>query len=393
MTENNQDNNKNIFVKIADWCKHSFLHPTTNTPVHKIVNCLLLLVLFLSFVLVNLNLIVFNFTKLLISTYKYDNLKIEKLLQKNLYLQTHYFIKNIYLLNSSIKNLVNFYNNQGLYDKTEKLYEKNFTVISDFNNKKTSVFYDNSNENLAKIYSELGDIKLNLAKYKEAERLYNKAIELKTLKKNLSLETYHKIKIHSNEWRELNKLAFVKIRENNYKEAENYLKKASIIYQEYNNDLSWEIIYNLSILNKYNGNLKLAKKYAEYLLIHMPFEKYPVPDSKEAKAKYILELVNRINFFKQNLADIYVQDNKNEEAINLLKENISINKNLNNESSICMLCNHYQLYEIYKKEKMSKEKDNEYKIISSCKKKLLSTKDLEDEMLLKKLNILCKKWR
>ena len=29
MTENNQDNNKNIFVKIADWCKRSFLHPTT----------------------------------------------------------------------------------------------------------------------------------------------------------------------------------------------------------------------------------------------------------------------------------------------------------------------------------------------------------------------------
>ena len=29
MTENNQDDNKNIFVKIADWCKHSFLHPTT----------------------------------------------------------------------------------------------------------------------------------------------------------------------------------------------------------------------------------------------------------------------------------------------------------------------------------------------------------------------------
>ena len=167
MTENNKDDNKNIFVQFLEWCKRTFLHPTTNTPVHKIVNCLLLLVLFLSFVLVNLNLIVFNFTKLLISTYKYDNLKIEKLLQKNLYLQTHYFIKNIYLLNSSIKNLVNFYNNQGLYDKTEKLYEKNFTVISDFNNKKTSVFYDNSNENLAKIYSELGDIKLNLAKYKE----------------------------------------------------------------------------------------------------------------------------------------------------------------------------------------------------------------------------------
>ena len=29
MTENNKDNNKNIFVKILDWCKRSFLHPTT----------------------------------------------------------------------------------------------------------------------------------------------------------------------------------------------------------------------------------------------------------------------------------------------------------------------------------------------------------------------------
>ncbi len=29
MTENNKDNNKNIFVKIIEWCKRSFLHPTT----------------------------------------------------------------------------------------------------------------------------------------------------------------------------------------------------------------------------------------------------------------------------------------------------------------------------------------------------------------------------
>ena len=29
MTENNQNNNKNIFVQFFEWCKRSFLHPTT----------------------------------------------------------------------------------------------------------------------------------------------------------------------------------------------------------------------------------------------------------------------------------------------------------------------------------------------------------------------------
>ncbi len=26
-----KENKKNIFIKIIDWCKRSFLHPTTNT--------------------------------------------------------------------------------------------------------------------------------------------------------------------------------------------------------------------------------------------------------------------------------------------------------------------------------------------------------------------------
>ena len=29
MTENNKDNNKNIFVQFFEWCKRTFLHPTT----------------------------------------------------------------------------------------------------------------------------------------------------------------------------------------------------------------------------------------------------------------------------------------------------------------------------------------------------------------------------
>lgn len=43
MTENNQDNDKNIFVKIIEWCKRSFLQP--KTLVQKIAPYLLLLVL------------------------------------------------------------------------------------------------------------------------------------------------------------------------------------------------------------------------------------------------------------------------------------------------------------------------------------------------------------
>jgi len=40
MTENNKDNNKNIFVKIIEWCKRSFLHPTTMTVSKFGVGCL-----------------------------------------------------------------------------------------------------------------------------------------------------------------------------------------------------------------------------------------------------------------------------------------------------------------------------------------------------------------
>lgn len=348
-----------------------------------------LVVVFMTFFLIYFNVFVFNFTKFLINIYRDNNIKIEKLLITNLYIQKHHFHKNVFLLNLSLQNLVNFYNNQGLYDKAEELYERNFVILSKLNNKQTSAFYDNSNEKLAKIYSELGDIKTKLGKYQESEQLYNKAIELKKMKKDLTLATKYKIKIYTNEWEELNKIAYLKIKEKKYKEAEALLENVQNNYMSTNGYLPWKLMYNKSILYKNKGEPALAKKYAEYLIIHSPFDEHPVPDEKETKIKYILDLEKQNSFFKQNLADIYVQSNKNKEAIRLLKESLLINRNLYSENTLCILCNHYKLYELYKKENMDREKDEEYKTINYLKENVLSTKNVEEKMFIKKLNILC----
>lgn len=370
----NHDNNKNNVLGLKNYQQTKMLICT-------------LFGLLLCLALINFKLIVFNFTKYLVNMNEDNNIQVEKLLLKNFYVQKHYFRQNAKLLNLSLKDLLNFYSNQGLYNKAEELYEKNFALIADLNNKQTSAFYDNSNENLAQIYSELGDIKLKLGKYQQSEQLYNKAIELKTIKKALMTAKYE-LKIYTNEWQELNKIAYLKIKEKNYKEAEQLLEEVQNNCSRVGY-LPWELLYNKSILYKNKGELALAKKYAEYLLIHSPFENYPVPDEKNAKIKYILDLEKRNSFLKQNLADIYFQDNKNEEAIKLLKESLSINKNLYSENSLCVLCNHYKLYEFYKKENMDREKNEEFQTINYLKEKVLSTKNLEEKMLMEKLNILC----
>jgi tetratricopeptide (TPR) repeat protein len=384
MSNENKNNNENIEQQTTSkhwWKKLLDLNPTYKLQVINSIKKFIIVLLVLYIFLVNLNSIIFNFSNIITPFYSKseDYTKLEHLLEKTLYLQLHTPYKNTFLINQSIKNLINFYNNQLLYEKSEKLYIKYFSFLFDFYNQNTSAFYDNSNINLAWMYCNIGDIKLKLKKYKEAEECYKKALELKAQINHTTIYSY---------WIELNKLARLKIKKAQYSEAEDYLNQSIKEFKSYSNDLSWEIIYNLSLLNKKIGNYKLAEDYAQYLLLHSPSlpDFYPVPNSQKRKTKFLLNIMKLNSIFKENLADIYILNDRNDEAEKLLKESLLISENLYGENSICTLCNHYKLHKLYRDISL---KEKEYKKIFDIKQKILGIKNFQNSELLDKLEIIC----
>ncbi len=328
--------------------------------------------------IININIISLNATNLLSKIYSKqgNNIQVENLLKNNLYIQTFFINKNPRLMILSAQKLIDFYNNQLLFNESEKIYEEYILPISKFENKKTSVFYDNYNENLSTIYSDLGDIKLKLNKFKEAESFYNKALAIK--QKAYNQNSFSK-------WLELNKLSRLKLEEGNIKEAAIFIEQAITKYKEKNNDISWKIIYNLSQLYKQKGEYKRAEQYAEYLLLNSPSlpDFVPIPDNNKLKTEYIIEISKLNSYFKQNLAEIYIEENKLEEALNLLKQSLIINNYTYGENSAYSLCNHYKLYNLYLIKEDNKNKEKEYIEIKNIKSKLLGTKDIKFENLRK----------
>lgn len=326
--------------------------------------------------IININIISLNATNLLLKIFSQqgNNVQIESLLKNNLYIQTSTINKKPYLMILSAQKLIDFYNNQLLFNESEKIYEEYFIPISKFENKRTSVFYDNYNENLAKIYSELGDIKLKLNKFKEAESYYNKAIEIKQEAHNQN---------SFSKWIELNKLGRLKLEEGNIKEAAVFIEQAITKYKEKNNDISWKIIYNLSLLYKQKREYKQAEQYAEYLLLNSPSlpDFVPIPDNDKFKTEYIIEISKLNSYFKQNLAEIYIEENKLEEALKLLKQSLIINNYIYGKNSVYTLCNHYKLYNLYSIKNDKQQKEKEYLEINNIKSKILGTKDLRIEQL------------
>ena len=326
--------------------------------------------------IININIISLNATNLLFKIFSQqgNNVQIEKLLKNNLYIQTFTIIKKPYLMILSAQKLIDFYNNQLLFNESEKIYEEYFIPISKFENKRTSVFYDNYNENLAKIYSDLGDIKLKLNKFKEAESYYKKAIAIKQEARNQN---------SFSDWIELNKLGRLKLQEGNIKEAAVFIEQAITKYKEKNNDISWKIIYNLSQLYKQKGEYKRAEQYAEYLLLNSPSlpDFVPIPDNDKFKTEYIIEISKLNSYFKQNLAEIYIEENKLEEALKLLKQSLIINNYIYGENSVYTLCNNYKLYNLYSIKNDNQQKEKEYLEINNIKSKILGTKDLKIEQL------------
>ena len=154
-------------------------------------------------------------------------------------------------------------------------------------------------------------------------------------------------------------------------------------YKEKNNDISWKIIYNLSLLYKQKREYKQAEQYAEYLLLNSPSlpDFVPIPDNDKFKIEYIIEISKLNSYFKQNLAEIYIEENKLEEALKLLKQSLIINNYIYGKNSVYTLCNHYKLYNLYSIKNDKQQKEKEYLEINNIKSKILGTKDLRIEQL------------
>lgn len=87
MTENNQDDNKNIFVKIADWCKRSFLHPTNYkfkiTPLKIILLLIKIILLYIVIAIIWQIIAYFLYFIQLDIEYKMEKRKAEKIFKNN----------------------------------------------------------------------------------------------------------------------------------------------------------------------------------------------------------------------------------------------------------------------------------------------------------------------
>ncbi len=345
---------------------------------------ILLFLIFLLFIFLNLNIIVYKCTDFMANIYteRNMNVKLENLLKNNFYFQSRIFNSKSDIVILSAKNLLLFYKNQGLLEQYEKFYEETFLPYMLFYNKKTSVFFDNEYENIASLYSTLGDIKFAQNKYVEAEINYKKSLEYKTKEIQKGRIT---------EWRDLNKLAKLKIKQKKYSEAETYIDETILLYRKYNDDLSWEIYDSLYLLHKEQGNYDLAKYYMEYLLLNSPSipDIKPIPDNTKAKKNFILETAKLNSYFKKNLADIYILENKSNEALNLLKQSLIIDKCINDTYSICIMCDHYKLFKLFSLMNNQEGEKAEYLEIMNMKEQFLSTKDFSKEQLLNKLEGLC----
>lgn len=284
---------------------------------------------------------------------------------------------------------------QGLYDESEKVYDKYIYYILVYTDKYTSAFYDNSKLNLAKVYSKMGAIKLKQGKYSESEVFYKKALE--TRKKNIDKLYFHlnnkKFTANANLWVELNNLGFLKIQEKKYKDAKNYFDDALKIEQINISPIPWQIYYNLSILYRELGDYKLAEKYAEKLLIDSPPQSdvIPIPDVNKLEFVKITSMFNSL--FKKNLAAIYAEEKKYKDAENLVKIALLTDKALYNEKAPEILCDHYKLLNIYK-EMNDKNSDDlesqEYKQINMLKYNILSTKKYSGNKLTSQLENICR---
>lgn len=358
---------------------------------------LILIIMFIIFI--NLNWIISNFLK---TGAKYFEEKgnyqlTERLLKQNLYLQNKVMNNNSDLLILAIDDMIDFYNKQRLYDKSEKIYEKYLPLKIQYSNKTTSVFFDNSELNLAKVYSDLGTLKLKLGKYNEAEDYYKKALNIR--KKNVGKSSlYIDNKLCSLDvglWKELNNLGFLKIQEKKYKEAKIYFDEALKASQSKKNFAPWQIHYNLSILYRRLGDYSLAEKYAEELLINSPplSENWKISYCPKNKLKFI-EFTSKFDgLFKKNLAEIYIKEKRYKNAEYLIKVAVRIDEDLYNEKAPEILCDHYKLFDIYEKmntKDSTKLKQEEYKQIESLKQNILSTKDRSGNNLISHLEIICK---
>ncbi|HIS88483.1 TPA: tetratricopeptide repeat protein [Candidatus Avigastranaerophilus faecigallinarum] len=107
----------------------------------------------------------------------------------------------------------------------------------------------------------------------------------------------------------------------------------------------------------------------------------PIPDNDKFKTEYIIEISKLNSYFKQNLAEIYIEENKLEEALKLLKQSLIINNYIYGENSVYTLCNNYKLYNLYSIKNDNQQKEKEYLEINNIKSKILGTKDLRIEQL------------
>lgn len=363
----------------------------------KIIISLILMLIFLSFI--NLRIIISNLYRTGVNYFesKGNYQKVETLLKQNLYMQNILSKNHPNFLINAVDNIINFYNEQGLYNESERVYEKYLDYKIAYSNKSTMYFYDNSKLNLAKVYSDLGTIKLKLGKYKESENYYKKALNIRENSPDKS-SIYIDNKLYSVDvelWIELNNLGFLKIQEKKYNEAKAYFDEALQKDQYKMISNPWQIYYNLSILYRELGDYKLAERYAQKLLINSPpqSEVGPIPYSPKHKV-YLIKLISKFDsLFKKNLAEIYIKQKKYKEAESLTKNVLWIDMALYNSKAPDILCDHYKLYNIYEKMNTRDSKNlirEELKQIDALKLNILSTKKYSGDKLTSQLENICK---
>lgn len=255
----------------------------------------------------------------------------EYLLKQNFFIQ-NYFYKNENFKSASMMDLAGFYNEQGLYTESEKLY-KQFISQKEKNKELIS----------ASIYSRLGYTKLKQRDYKEAENYYKKAIKTKDIAcakyPRKAQEDWDLVLDYNSD---LNQIALIEMKENKYKEAKYYLDKStslvknSNLYNKYNKFI---IIDNYIYWAKYYQSIRNSKEFKKYvnLIIHL---------SKEEKEKNFTLSNDKIEY--RELSLLYKGWRNYNEAIKLLEKSRSIETKIIKEKVNMTVCDYYNLGQLYK---------------------------------------------
>lgn len=317
--------------------------------------------------------------------------KAEVLYKQQVVIQEKFLKKDYFTLSSSIQKLINFYCSQREYEKAEKVYLKYLKssdplILSNGFYALLSIDLDK-----AVIYNNLASIYLNKKDYSKSEYYYNKAINIATNAKSKKGISQNEISntINAELAKYYNNLGELKVREKKYNEAKKYfdtsiqLTKGTRLYKIHGEASLFQIYYELSVYYEFVGDYNKAEKYAEKLFALIPPTKLSVKSFVNYQAHYMSLIDNK-------LGSIYQKQKKYLESELLFKKALSIDIELKGSYSPDVICDYYNLTNLYKTTDNNKSyKDYTNKILSTSVNFLVLEK-LNDNNILQRMSFFCK---